>query len=135
VKGIADGVIVFDARNKVIMINPAAERMLNLPVPIVLGRDMRNLIEEANEAFDREATLTVLTVLSALVGSRERLEAGEPLTQTRFQMGERTIAASFTSVALTGEGPFNVVAVFRDITKEAEIDRMKLWRLTNCVHP
>ncbi len=134
VEGIADGVIVFDANNKVIMINPTAELMLNLPVPIVLGQDMRDLIEEADEAFGREAILTVLTVLSALVGSRERLEAGEPLTQTRFQMGEKTIAASFTSVALTDEGPFNVVAVFRDITKEAEIDRMKSEFLSMAAH-
>jgi PAS domain S-box-containing protein len=134
VESIADGVIVFDANNKVIMINPTAELMLNLPVPIVLGRDMRDLIVEADKAFDREATLTVLTVLSALVGSRERLEAGEPLTQTRFQIGERTIAASFTSVALTDEGPLNVVAVFRDITKEAEIDRMKSEFLSMAAH-
>ncbi len=134
VEGIADGVIVFDADNRVIMVNPAAERMLNLPVPIVLGRDMRDLIEEADEAFDREATLTVLTVLSAMIGSRERLEAGESLTQTRFQLGERTIAASFTSVALTDEESFNIVAVFRDITKEAEIDRMKSEFLSMAAH-
>ncbi|MFB0536601.1 MAG: GAF domain-containing protein [Anaerolineae bacterium] len=134
VEGIADGVMVFDADNKVIMINPTAERMLNLPVPIVLGRDMRELIEEADEALDREADLTVLTVLSALVSSRERLEAGVPLTQTRFQIGERTITASFTSVALKDEGPFNIVSVFRDITKEAEIDRMKSEFLSMAAH-
>lgn len=134
VESIADGVMVFDANYKVIMVNPTAERMLDLPVPIVLGRDMRDLIEETDEAFGREATLTVLTVLSALISSRERLEAGEPLTQTRFQIGERTIAASFTSVALTDEGPFNVVAVFRDITKEAEIDRMKSEFLSMAAH-
>jgi PAS domain S-box-containing protein len=134
VEGIADGVMVFDAYHKVIMVNPTAERMLNLPVPIVLGRDMRDLIQEADEAFDREAALTVLTVLSALVSSRERLEAGEPLTQTQFQIGDRTITASFTPVALTDEGPFNVVAVFRDITKEAEIDRMKSEFLAMAAH-
>jgi signal transduction histidine kinase len=134
VEGIADGVMVFDANHEVIMVNPTAERMLNLPVPIALGQDMRNLIEEADEAFNRDATMTVLTVLSALVGSRERLEAGEPLTQTRFQIGERTITASFTPVALTDEGPFNVVAVFRDITKEAEIDRMKSEFLSIAAH-
>lgn len=134
VEGIADGVIVFDATHKVIMINPTAERMLNLPVPIVLGRDMHDLIGEADEALDREATLTILTVLSALVGSRERLEAGESLIQTRFQIGERTITASFTPVALTDGGPFNIVAVFRDITKEAEIDRMKSEFLSMAAH-
>jgi len=134
VEGIADGVMVFDAHHKVVMVNPTAERMLNLPVPIVLGRDMRDLIQEADEAFDREAALTVLTVLSALVSSRERLEAGEPLTQTQFQIGDRTITASFTPVALTDEGPFNVVAVFRDITKEAEIDRMKSEFLAMAAH-
>jgi signal transduction histidine kinase/GAF domain-containing protein len=134
VEGIADGVMVFDANQKVIMVNPTAERMLNLPVPIVLGQDLRDLIEETDEAFGREATLTVLTVLSALISSRERLEAGEPLTQTRFPIGERTIAASFTSVALTDEGPFNVVAVFRDVTKEAEIDRMKSEFLSMAAH-
>jgi signal transduction histidine kinase len=75
-----------------------------------------------------------LTVLSALVSSRERLEAGEPLTQTQFQIGDRTITASFTPVALTDEGPFNVVAVFRDITKEAEIDRMKSEFLAMAAH-
>jgi len=134
VEGIADGVMVFDANHKVVMINPTAERMLNLPVPIALGQDMRDLINKADKAFDREAALTVLTVLSALVSSRERLEAGEPLTQTRFQIGERTITASFTPVALTDEGPFNVVAVFHDITKEAEIDRMKSEFLSMAAH-
>jgi signal transduction histidine kinase/GAF domain-containing protein len=134
VEGIADGVMVFDANHKVITVNPTAEHMLNLPVPIALGQDMRDLIEEADEGFDRDATMTVLTVLSALVGSRERLEAGEPLTQTRFQIGERTITASFTPVALTEEGPFNVVAVFRDITREAEIDRMKSEFLSIAAH-
>jgi signal transduction histidine kinase len=134
VEGIADGVMVFDASHKVIMINPTAESILDLPVPIALRQDMRDLIKEADEAFDREAALTVLTVLSALVSSRERLEAGEPLTQTRFQIGERTITASFTPLALTDEGPFNVVAVFRDITKEAEIDRMKSEFLSMAAH-
>jgi signal transduction histidine kinase len=56
------------------------------------------------------------------------------LTQTRFQIGERTITASFTPVTLTDEGPFNVVAVFRDITKEAEIDRMKSEFLSMAAH-
>lgn len=134
VEGIADGVMVFDANHKVIMVNPTAESMLDLPVPIALGQDMRDLIKEAEEAFDREAALKVLTVLSALVGSRERLEAGESLTQTRFQIGERTITASFTPVALADAGPFNVVAVFRDITKEAEIDRMKSEFLSMAAH-
>lgn len=134
VEGIADGVMVFDAQQRLIMINPAAERMLNLPVPIVLGQDMRDLIAKADGALDREASLRILTVLSALVGSRERLEAGEPLIQTRLQLGEKTVTAGFTPVALTDGGPFNVVAVFHDITKEAEIDRMKSEFLSMAAH-
>ncbi|MBN1936984.1 MAG: GAF domain-containing protein [Anaerolineae bacterium] len=122
VESISDAVIVFDPQGNVVLVNPGVERTFGVshrqwmncnlngfPMPRLASRDIN----------------TMRAVFEAVRKAREELAEGKDLVVKTFQVPGRVIAASFASVVLRDLDPLNVVAVFRDITREVEIDRMK----------
>ena len=112
-EGIADGVIVFDRNGTAIVANPAIGRILNRPSEEIVGCNVASLVGE-NVA---EADLHML----------EDLVSGRDLNPSRVKIGwgEKTLSVSFAPVRATSNQVAGTVAVFRDFTREAEVDRMK----------
>jgi len=111
--GIADGVIVFDRENRAIVANPAVSNILDRPVEAVLGTDIEQILGDDVSPEDKKTILSLLQ-------DHEKTSAG-----IKFEMGEKTLSVSFAPVH-GREGEFlGTVVVFRDFTREAEIDRMK----------
>ncbi|HFD40400.1 MAG TPA: response regulator, partial [Anaerolineae bacterium] len=110
---IADGVIVFDRENKAVVANPAMSRILARPAEELVGADIETILGDQVSAEDRE------TILALLRDQEQKREA------IKFEMGEKTLAVTFAPVRDVNDQVVGTVAVFRDFTREAEIDRMK----------
>ena len=111
-QGIADGVIVFDNTGVSTLANPAMATILGKPYEKIVGQDVDALIEDV-ESEDQE-------VICDLV--RDSLSTYPGL---KFEWGKKTLSASFAAVRDTVGRRTGTVAVFRDITREAEVERMK----------
>jgi PAS domain S-box-containing protein len=109
----ADGVIVFDTGNKAIVANPAIAGLLGRPVHRITDRTIEALMGEDVDSADRENVVQLLT-------DRENAHSG-----IKFRWGKKTFAASLAPVRDNSGQVIGTVAVFRDFTREAEIDRMK----------
>jgi PAS domain S-box-containing protein len=118
-ESIVDGVVVFDDHNGVISINPAAERMLELSEEKVMGRTLVDLVEQG-DVTEAEG---ISAIHSALLESRESFSRNAIPDPLRVEIGDRTISIAFSPAFL--EERENVVGALRDISEEAEIDRMK----------
>jgi signal transduction histidine kinase len=73
-------------------------------------------------------------MFQAARSARQSLATGDEVVDTAFEAARRVIRASFSSVALQKGEPLTVVAVFRDITEEAELDRMKSEFISMAAH-
>ena len=127
-ESIADGVVVADAQGRVIMANAAAERIFETPRAELIGhgisRFYKGLFQEKGPfdyAQDRP-----------LPGVTPPSRAG--FLQSTFELGEKTIRGSLAPVYLPEGELLGVVAVFRDITKEAAAEWAKSRFITTVSH-
>jgi PAS domain S-box-containing protein len=109
----ADGVIVFDNDNKAIVANPAIIGLLGQPAEAITGRGIESLMDGKVDADDQEMILNLLK-------DREVSHSG-----LKFEWGKKTLSVSMAPVRDNSSRVTGTVAVFRDFTREAEIDRMK----------
>lgn len=112
-EGIADGVIVFDNNGKAIVANPAIARLINRPPDQIIGSNITALMGEDVSEQERQKIVELL--------NQETLHS----SGVKFQWGNKTLSVSVALVRDASGGAIGTVAVFRDFTKEAEVDRMK----------
>ena len=112
-EGIADGVIVFDNDNNAIVANPALARLLGRPAHEIVGCSIETLMDKDVAAEDQEVILDLL-------GNRQT-----HFPSVKFEWGDKTLSVSIAPVGLDSGETIGTVAVFRDFTREAEINRMK----------
>jgi PAS domain S-box-containing protein len=110
-ESIADGVVVADARGRVVMANAAAERIFETPRTELIGGGISKVYKGL---FEEKGPLPGATPLSKA-----------SFLQSTFELGEKTIRGSLAPVYLPEGELLGTVAVFRDITKEAEAERAK----------
>jgi len=116
---IADGVVVNNAEGQTILINPAAERILDKSAEQLVGQDFQGLFSVFSERGRDEA----VAAMEALLGAPAS-EVHNAFKMT-LEIDRRTVHAHLSPV-LTQRGDFlGVVTVLRDITKEVEADRAK----------
>jgi len=112
-ESIADGVIVFDIDGKAVVANPAIAALLGRPADEITGRDIGTLMDEDVSAADRE------TLISILQDKNKRYPS------LKIEWGHKTLSVSSAPVRDNTGRATGTVAVFRDFTREAQIDRMK----------
>ena len=114
---IADGVIVFDRQWNAILVNPAIRGILELPSEVIVGRNFRELIEHPKLSDNGRRLLTAM------------IEHDTQPFSFRIEWGDKTISVSAGQVydLREKEGNVNIgtVTVFRDFTREAEVERLK----------
>ncbi len=113
-QSIADGVMVFDGEQRVILANKAIENMLSLSREELVGRHINELVEAGTTPQDRDRSLALL--VGMLMQVQE--DNGTPV-YLKFKLGDRTLSASLAPISepvLESGGGF--VAVYRDITEE-----------------
>jgi PAS domain S-box-containing protein len=112
-ESIADGVIVFDQKGQSISANPALSHLLALPRTKIVGHDLHELMVDSVPDDDQPE---VIHELNHPTGQRPPL---------KVRWDDKTLSMSFAPVQGGGGEQSGVVAVFRDFTREAEVDRMK----------
>lgn len=112
-ESIADGVIVEDQSGQIIMMNPAAERILG------------NMSEGFPVHPIRELpAIHIMEGPSPAEGSEDR----------RFEASSKVVSTREASVVTKDGVELGQVMVFRDITREAEVDRLKDEFIENVSH-
>ena len=113
-ESIADGVIVFNSHGKAIKANPALEKLIEIPNSDLLNIPLNDFVEIS--PMDAKNKETLLTLLSS---------PGKKQPNQRVSWGRKTISISSGQVQDRDGSVVGTVAVFRDITKEAELEKMK----------
>jgi PAS domain S-box-containing protein len=126
-EGVADGVMVTDAQGEITLFNAAAERILQLQRTDVIGRsvfELPGIFGLAGTSWPR---------LTELWGQGIGEDEEGVLYDERLEMDERVVSMRVAPVVRQGtfEG---TVAVFRDITKDVEVDRMKSEFVSSVSH-
>lgn len=111
---IADGVIVFDQNNTAILANPALGQLMETPIDNLMNRGITDFIE--NESISPATR----DMLSDLLNSSRKSATG-----MRINWGNKTLSTSVASVNTPESGNMGTVAVFRDVTHEVELEKMK----------
>ncbi len=125
-EGIADGVLLADASGVVVLFNSAAEQILGLPRDFALGQPLSRL------AGSYGGTTQWVTALDAWVMNPRRDGQAELLID-RLEVGSRVVSVHASPV-YNGEQFLGTVSVFRDVTRDVEVDRMKSEFISNVSH-
>ena len=113
-EGIADGVAVFDTSGNAIVANPALSVLMDVPIDHLKNTTLDVILERINVSTqERDSVLSLFTDTTANRPS------------VRLHSGKRTLLVNAARVR-TGLGDvIGTVVVFRDFTREAEIEQMK----------
>ncbi|MBC8099786.1 MAG: GAF domain-containing protein [Armatimonadetes bacterium] len=126
-EAIADGVTLSDADGKVILFNTAAERILGLPREQVLGQTLSKF----TGLYGAEVTAWAQTIQDR--AARAEIDMNDEFVNDRLTLGDKIVSAHLAPV-YTGDKLLGIVSVFRDITREVEVDRMKSEFIANVSH-
>lgn len=126
-EGVADGVMVTDAVGEITLFNVAAEHILQRPRTEVIGRSVQEMSGILNLAG------TSWPELAERWGGGRIQPGQEDLYDDRLELEDRVI--SMRVAPLIREGEFGGTAsVFRDITKDVEVDRVKSEFVSSVSH-
>jgi signal transduction histidine kinase len=113
---IADGVILFDKDWNAILANPAIRSMLELPLDQIINRNFRGLIEHPRLSPQSRGLLTAM------------IQHDTQPMGFRIEWGEKTLSVGAAQVydhSQTHNAHIGTVTVFRDFTREAELEKLK----------
>jgi signal transduction histidine kinase len=113
---IADGVVVFDRKWNAILANPALKGMLDLPIELIVNKNFRDIIEHPRLSPRSRGLLYAM------------MEHDTQPPSFRVEWGRKTLSISAAQVydnSKDGNTNIGTVTVFRDFTREAEVERLK----------
>jgi signal transduction histidine kinase len=113
---IADGVVVFDTKWNAILANPALKGMLELPLDAIINRNFRELIEHPRLSPRSRSLLYAM------------MEHDTQPPSFRIEWQGKTLSISAAQVYhYSNDRHQNIgtVTVFRDFTREAELEKLK----------
>lgn len=123
-QSIADGVIVTDLENKVVLVNPAAEQILGFKLEAMLGQEIGTGIKD-----DRLRQIVRGTLNQYINGYEIDIELEDP------RDGRQRTMRAHTSLVDERQGrPLGTVTIIQDVTAMREVDRMKTEFLTTAAH-
>jgi two-component system phosphate regulon sensor histidine kinase PhoR len=125
-RGIMEGVLVVDARGRILMVNNALRQLLSLP-PHVEDRTPLEIIRNA------ELERTLRQVLQD--GENTTLELTLPSPEGKtFEVNVVGISPSPAGMLKEDEGRRGVIAVFHDITRLKELEKIRRDFVANVSH-
>jgi PAS domain S-box-containing protein len=112
-ESIVDGVVVFDASGQATMANPTSAHLLGTPIDEIIGSNVEELLQPITNPEERAVIIAALESEAMCCPS------------LKIKWGEKTLSTSAAPVRLDSGEVIGNVAVFRDYTREAQVDRMK----------
>jgi PAS domain S-box-containing protein len=115
VRSMADGLIVTDLENRLVLVNPAAEELLKLQLKDAIGQEIG-----ANIRDDRLRQIMRDTLAKQQAGYEVDIEL------TELHAGAQRIMRAHTAVVNDPAGqPMGIVTTLRDVTHEREVQQLK----------
>ena len=127
-EAVADGVVVTDPQTRVTLYNASAERILNLKPALLMGKSL----EEYSSLFGR-AAIDWLTTIRIWSSDPELSLKAESFSERLELDNGRMISVNLAPVFWRHEF-LGTVSIFRDITHEAQVDRLKSEFVANVSH-
>ncbi len=127
-EAVADGVLVTDATNRITLVNASCERILNLKSSTAMGQ----LLEQYAGLFSRAGRLWIQTI-ERWSGNPEAYQAGDSYGDQITLDDDRVVAVSLAPVIWRSTF-LGTVSIFRDITHEVRVDRLKSEFIANVSH-
>jgi PAS domain S-box-containing protein len=120
IRSVAEGLLVVDAQGKVVMMNPAAERLLGVSKKDKIGKSVDDSLKDEQ--------------LVSLVKDSKGKEGKEIELFSQNNETSKTIRASSAVIENENGQTVGMVSVLSDITKQKEIDRLKASFVANVTH-
>ena len=112
---IADGVIVFDANGTSILANPALSKIIETPIEDLKGITLVDFINT------KELSPSSQGMIAGMIERPDKVETG-----SQVEWGKKTLSVSVARVRNSETNQtIGAVAVIRDVTREAELEKMK----------
>ncbi len=118
-EAVADGVLVTNSTNAISFVNPSAEKILNLKSSQIEGRTLDNFAG----LFGKSSQAWMQTV-SEWSESSNTQHAGETYAE-QISLDNGRVALVHLAPVLWQNEFLGTVSIFRDITHEVEVDRLK----------
>ena len=125
---VADGVLVTDAKNRVTLFNPSAEKILKISSDEIVG----NPLDKFRGLFGSSAQMWLGTIRSWLNYPKTRLP-GEIYSE-QIELDNGQIIAIQLAPVIWKKILLGTVTTFRDITHEVQVDRLKSEFVANVSH-
>lgn len=117
-EAVADGVLVTDSENKISFVNPSAEKILDIASSQIAGRSLENF----TGLFGKSSQAWMQTVREWSANSAS--PGGEMYAEQISLDNGRVVLVHLAPVIWQNEF-LGTVSIFRDITHEVEVDRLK----------
>ncbi|MBI4926151.1 MAG: GAF domain-containing protein, partial [Anaerolineae bacterium] len=126
-EAVADGVVVTDASGKVTLFNESAQRVLSLKSSDILDKP----VDQFSKLLGRSGSEWLRTVRT---WSQDPQSYHSGPYADRFDMEDGTVIAVHLAPAFWRSQFLGTVSIFRDITHEVQVDRMKSEFVANVSH-
>ena len=120
IEGAADGMLLLDAEHTVQLINQAAASLLNIDPETAAGQPFRAFFP-ARSNGDGDIASALARELDTVFHTAQP----DFSTPHRVESGGRVVLMLLSEVTISLNTPPSLLVVLRDITREAELDRMK----------
>lgn len=127
---IGDGVIVIDKNGKTLFINEQTEALLGFSAGEIIGKNWSDIVPQAQDKDGNILPLEKRAIYLA-ISSKKKVVASYYLVKK----DKTTIPVAITAApVILNDELIGSIVVFRDITRETEIDRMKTDFLSIAAH-
>lgn len=117
-ESIADGVIVADNKNEIEIANASASKILAIPRQQLIGKPVNQLLGVYGQFGD-----TWMSTINDWAKNSDQIPQGIYLAD-QLAIEEKYVSIHLSPV-LSESNFFGTVSIFRDITKDVEVDRLK----------
>lgn len=113
---VAEGIVVFDERKQIKILNPAAEELFGYSAKEIIGRDIFALFEEEfHSKYDE--------IFKAYLKTRKRQLLGKPQEVSGLRKDGSVFPMEFVLSTAKMETGLTLIAVIRDITERKKIEK------------
>jgi len=132
-RSVTEGVIVLDTDQTILLFNPAAENVLEIPAEAVTERHLSVLEQFGSDETTRKRAHAVY---NGLITGLKLMREGQKMYSTSIDLADpgQVIAVNLAAVVGPDGGRYGDVAVLRDITREIEADHAKRQFISDVSH-